>query len=457
MSTSGKRYVVTSAQNATPVHTEALKSLLAYCADKKAELLVVPIRYKNPTSVWAERDRKDDWWDESIRPYLTTRRTRLSKGLVLAADVKVQPTACSPLTGFEALTGTDGCIIGHSKMQLKCIASPAGKYPKILSTTGSVTRRNSTKTKAGKLGDFHHFLGAIVVETEGKWHTIRQLNCDRGTGEFTDLDTVYTPKGLSPAPRAAGLGLGDVHDAVTDPDVVRMTYGEGGMVEVLRPKHIVAHDVFDGRSLNPHHKGDPYIRIAKVHGASGCVRSEVESACAYLSRAAECGAKVHVVPSNHNDFLRRWLATADWRDDPLNAPFFLDTAAHMVAGARTVLGGVEYPDPFSYWVRRLAPKVHCLEPRESLMIAGIECGMHGNEGPNGSRGTLRNLARIGTKVVTGHTHTPGIEEGNYQAGTSTYLLLDYNRGPSSWYQAHVAIYATGKRAILMMADGRWRL
>lgn len=451
------RYVITAAQNATPAHAKALKALVMYCVTRGATLLVVPLRYRNPTSVWAAREQTDDWWAEEVLPYLTDQRTQLAPGLVLAADVKVQPTASSPLAGFESLTGGDSCILGHPKMQMRCVASPAGRYPKILSTTGAITVRNSTNTKAGKLGDFHHFLGAVVVETQGDWYTLRQLNCDRKTGSFTDLDTDYSPRGTRPARRAAGLVLGDVHSAVTDPTVNEVTYGRGGIVSTLHPRHIVLHDVYDGITCNPHHAGDPFVLAAKQRSYSRCVRSEVADACAYLSRAAQHGAQVHVVASNHNDFLRRWMLSHDWRTDPLNAEFYLQTAAHLVAEAHVTPRGVEYPDPFGYWVQRLAPKVWYLAPRASLVIAGVECGLHGHQGPNGTRGTLRNLARIGAKVVTGHTHTPGIEEGNYQTGTSTPLQLDYNQGPSSWLQAHVVIYATGKRAVVVIRDGKWRL
>ena len=448
-------YVITCAQNATPVHLKAFKSLVMYCHTVGATLLVVPARYKNPTSVWSERQKTDDWWDTRVMPYMTTERVHLAPGLVLAADVKIQPTASSPLSGFESLTGTDSCIIGHPKMQFRCVASPSGRYPKILSTTGAVTVRNSTNSKAGALGDFHHFLGAVVVESAGNWYTIRQLNCDRKSGSFTDIDINYSPSGPRPAQRAEALVLGDVHYAVTDPVVDAVTFGSGGMVDTLRPKHIVVHDVFDGVTVNPHHIGDAYIKTSKYHGRQSHVRAEVEDTCDYLSKIGRSGARVHVVKSNHNDFLRRWMSTHDWRSDPSNAEFFLETAAHMVADSRMTPGGIEYPDPFGYWVNKLSPKTHYLGQRESLCIADIECSMHGHEGPNGTRGTLRNLARIGAKVITGHTHTPGIEEGNYQSGTSTPLQLDYNSGPSSWMQAHTVIYATGKRALLLIVDGLW--
>jgi len=387
---------------------------------------------------------------------MTDARMELCPGLVLAADVKIQPTASSPLSGFEALTGTDSCIIGHPKMQMQYVASPAGKYPKLLSTTGSVTVRNSTNTKAGKLGDFHHFLGGVVVEIDGDWYTIRQVNCDRQTGKFTDLDTDYSPRSISHARNASGLVLGDVHSAVTDPKVTFATYSKGGIVDTLHPRKIVVHDVCDGITCNPHHVGDPYVKMAKYHDVRGGVRAEIEEACAYLNKSQK-EAEVFVVPSNHNDFLRRWMITHNWHADPLNAEFYLETAAFMASEARVKPNGIEYPDPFIYWVNRLAPKVTCLTPGASLLISGVECGMHGHQGPNGTRGTLKNLARIGAKVITGHTHTPGIVEGHYQVGTSTPLQLDYNVGPSSWMQAHVVIYASGKRSVIVIRDGKWKL
>jgi len=90
------------------------------------------------------------------------------------------------------------------------------------------------------------------------------------------------------------------------------------------------------------------------------------------------------------------------------------------------------------------------------MVGGIELGMHGNRGLNGSRGSIRNLRRIGVKSVIGHSHCPGIDEGCYQVGTSTRLRLDYNHGASSWLNAHGIVHADGKRQIVVIVDGNWR-
>ena len=73
--------------------------------------------------------------------------------------------------------------------------------------------------------------------------------------------------------------------------------------------------------------------------------------------------------------------------------------------------GTTYPDAFQIWLKRAKLKgVRCLDVDESLLVGGIELGMHGDKGPNGARGSVRNLARIGVKSITGHGHAPEIFE-----------------------------------------------
>ena len=97
--------------------------------------------------------------------------------------------------------------------------------------------------------------------------------------------------------------------------------------------------------------------------------------------------------------------------------------------------------------------LNVLRTDESFTVKGVELGMHGHRGPNGARGTLKSFSSIGVKSVTGHSHTPGIEGGAYQTGTSTNLRLEYTQGPSSWLHSHVVIYANGKRSHINIIDG----
>jgi hypothetical protein len=452
-----KRYIITSAQNATPVEENFFKTLQIAAKHLDAELVVIPLRYKNPTSLWSKNQESDEWWDSKTTPYLFNTRKKLCDHLVLVGDVKTQPTATTPLQGFESLTGAESCIFGHPKMQFKSVAVPSGRYPKVLTTTGACTKRNYSDTKAGKLGAFHHFLGAIVVEIEGSRFWLRQVNADRLDGSFTDLDQHYTTEGVTKAPPALALAMGDTHARFIDRKVDAATFGPGGIVETLDPETLVWHDVIDGYAHNPHHRGNPFIAQAKFKSGLGKVRKEVEHCVEFVRERTGKRSSV-VVSSNHDNFLSRWVVTSDWKTDPENAPFYLETAKAMLDSAKMGPSGAEYADPFRYWVEKLkgeAP-IRCLGTDESFKVAGIECGLHGHNGPNGSQGTLKNLSRLGTRVITGHTHTPGIEEGNYQLGTSTPLKLEYCQGPSSWLNTHCVVYASGKRCLLTIIDGNWR-
>lgn len=450
-----ERYVITSAQNATPVEEEAFAALKVAAKHLRAELIVVPFRYKNPTSTF--KDEPFDWWDESLSPYLYNQRKHLHKNLVLAADVKIQPTAGDPLAGFEALTGSQSCILGHPKMQMRCVPSPiSGKYPKILHTTGTITKQNYTDSKAGKLGAFHHYLGAILVETEGKWFGIRELNVDRKTGEFIDLDKVYSPRGVKKAPPALGLVMGDRHERFVDPKVDTATFGEGGMVDVLNPEQLVWEDTFDGYSVNHHHWGNPFLAHAKGEAGFSNPEEEVRFTVEAIKRRTK-GRKSVIVASNHDDFLSRWLNSADWKSVGAKR-FYLETALAMLDEAKMTPNGFSGGDPFVYWVNELKGNadIHCLREGENYEIAGIDVSFHGHSGPRGAKGTMKNFARVGARLITGHAHEPGIEEGHYRVGTSTPLQLEYNRGPGSWLNCHCVIYANGKRSLLPIIEGKWR-
>ena len=128
----------------------------------------------------------------------------------------------------------------------------------------------------------------------------------------------------------------------------------------------------------------------------------------------------------------------------------------MVRETRLGKGGTEYPSPFLLWLARAAiPNVRALGGDESFVLGGVELAMHGDRGPNGARGSIRNLRRIGIRSIIGHTHSPGIDEGCNQTGTSTRLRLEYNHGASGWLNAHVLLNADGKRQLIVIVDGEW--
>lgn len=453
-------YVITSAQNATPVNANFLSSLKQYCKYNNAELVIIPLRYKNPTSLWTNTDDKKDWWDESILPYLCDTRQILSPNLLLLADVKTQPTASDPLSGFESISQDKSGVVGHPKVALKTVAVPNHKTPKLLITTGSVTVNNYTPTKAGKKGEFHHSQSAIVVELDGKQFHTRHLSAVKD-GSFIDLDKEYTVSGVRQAPPAEALIMGDTHAQFADDVVLRTTLeGRNSIAGLIKPKHFVWHDILDFYSANHHHKHQPFIHLAKHRSGLNIVRDEVVRTFELVNKYMTAyPGSVHVFPeSNHNAAFGRWMRECDWREDPANAEFYLQTALHMATHTRMGTSGSETPNPFIYWGTQLLEHVkrtRFLSTGESFIVKDIDVGQHGHLGPNGSRGSIRSLSKIGVKTFIGHSHSPGIHEGAYQVGTSSRLQLEYNQGPSSWLHTHGIIYANGKRTLIHVINGEY--
>ena len=455
----GERFVITWAQNATPVHREFFACLQTFCRETGAQLLVIPGRYKNPTSQWTASQANNESWAEEVQPYLIGARRRLNDNLTLLADLKIQPTAVTPLTGFEGLTGPESGIVGHPKLQYKTVPTPANKMAKILTTTGAVTVRNYTDSRAGKGGEFHHVFGAVLVEiVSNKLFHLHQINYSTQGHGFVHGNKVYYADRVEKAAPYKALVFGDAHARFADPTVVAATFGKGGLVDYLNPELLVYHDLLDAYAVNPHHCGDPFKSIAKHRARFDNIRDEVEFTIRTLLEWTG-KRKAVIVPSNHDDMLRRWVVRADWKTDPVNAEFYLETALHMVRATKMTSQGAQTLDPFQFHVeaRKGKADIRCIPNGASFCVAGIELALHGDEGPNGARGTIKNLARIGTKVISGHGHAPAIEEGHYRTGTMTPLKLEYTGPVSNWLNTHCSIDQFGKRHLHTCIGGRFWL
>lgn len=460
-----KKFVITSAQNATPIHKGFLNSILKYCEYNNAKLIVIPYRYKNPTSLWSQNNKNDDNWAEQLTPYIVDTEISLCENLTVLANIKVQPTASEPVTGFESFTGTSSTIIGHPKIQLKSVPTLSGK-PKILTSTGAITVPNYIDCKTGWKGAFHHSLGAVVVDLDANntFH-LRHIHASISTGQFYDLDKLYTPTKVLQNQRIEALITGDTHAEFMDSEVEAATYhAPDSIVNVLNPKMMVFHDLTDFYARNHHHKNNDILAVGKHRYGRNNVEEGLQQAADLIDRVSRPNTKNIIIKSNHDEAFDRWLREAEIRHDYENAQFYYYMKYHQMKNISRTDTGFESIDPFEFWcknpesgrgLKNLTNTIF-LKRDESLKVKNVEVGFHGDVGINGAKGDIKSLSKLSDKMIIGHSHSPGIHEGCYQVGLSAKKNLEYKKGPSSWMHTHCIIYPDGKRTLINVINGKWK-
>lgn len=462
-----QRYVITSAQNATPVNSGFLNAIENYCSINDAELLVIPLRYRNPTSIWTMNNMEDEWWHPDITPYLQGYSRRLGKSLEYLGHIKILPTAVYPLSGLEGISGLSSCIVGHSKISWRTIATPSKSLPKILTTTGSITHRNFTDSKAGHKGAFHHSFAALIVEVDSNGHHhMRHIHWNEERRGFYDLDSFYGESSYRTGVRALGIITGDTHAEFVDKKVEAATYiGEDSLCGLLRPQYLIWHDVEDFYRRSHHHIGDDLLGYAKHHFGRNNVEQGLQITADFIDKHSAPDRINVIVKANHDEAFDKWLRLADPKKDPENAKFYHYMKYHQYKNVRVTPTGFESIDPFAWWCfnpdeqsgLKNRNNTIFLKRDESFELSEIEVGFHGDQGSNGSRGSIRSFAKIGPKVIIAHSHTPGIEDGAYQVGVSARLDLEYQKGPSSWMHTHCIVYEDGSRTLVNIVDGEFRI
>lgn len=449
-----RTWVVTAAQNNAEVDTEFLTALEGYCEEHNAELIIRKLRYGKPLD-----------WCPSVQPYLVDDEIEL-RGVVIP-DVRISATVANPLTGLDARSGMKHAVYGATKLSMRTVATPLNSLPKIMYSTGCVTHPAYSETKAGNLAEFHHSMSAVIIEQDKKGRTfLRSVTWD---GEcFIDIDRLYSGVGgyhSQDAPLWSALVTGDEHAWFVDPQVKGATYtNPDSMVEVGRPEVVVRHDVLDCYSISHHHQNNALLQRNKAVFGWGNLRKELDETLEYIEETTVGDFTNLIVSSNHNDHLTQWLAAGERGVTPENALIYHELMVMVLGSAQREETGVSMVNPLEAYAtefslarsRSNASTMQFLGGDEPYMVHDIDVSQHGHKGPNGVRGSLTNLSKIGVKTVIGHCHSPGIMGGCWQVGTSSRYDLEYIQGPSSWLHCHCVIHANGKRQLLPIIEGKWR-
>ncbi len=310
----------------------------------------------------------------------------------------------------------------------------------------------------------------VEIATDGV-HFCRQISANAKDGAFQDFDVVVRDGMTFPGNTIEAMVWGDIHREFLDPDVAMGSWGfdvessecvgAESIIDELKPQHSIFHDSFDFTARNHHTRNDPHQRVYRRAEGRDNVEADIRLTARFMSAVRRPWAKTVHIDSNHNRALDRWLKDASAFHDSVNAAYWCELNAATLRAAEANKDFLIHEHALRSAVPDRLSGVIFVKAGQSYVVckgtAPVECGLHADIGPNGSRGSAPAFAKTVERITGAHGHSPAIREAYYQAPTSSLLDLKYNtRGQGSWHQGHVAHYRSGKRALLTMQGPRWR-
>lgn len=437
-----KRFVVTTAVMGKEVNKSFVEAIKNYAKRNGALLLVLPCedvasRGKKASSIELSPDLSD------FR--VVFKDTYLNKNLCLCA-IKVSAKQINPLTGLDrmAVSRNASIIIASPKVFLKYIPNMHYDIPPALMTTGAVTINNYDNDmymskRTSVLAENDHAYGAVIIEIEDDdvFH-FRHVQAS-SHNSLTDLGIDYLPDGSIKNMENTVMVIGDSHVGYHDEELYHCTLNTAKNIGVST---VVLHDIFNGTSITHHDLGKGITRAIKANKNELGLQLECVAVKNYLEYIENQDMDIYIVESNHDQHLLRYLEEGRYVSDPINYQM----------GLKLALASMDNKNPLQYAIEKIldyrSDKVHWLKEDESLKIYGVECGVHGSKGSNGSKGSLQIFEKGLGNCVTAHTHSACIIRNACSVGTTSNMDLKYNKGLSNWTRTCCLIYNNGSKQLI---------
>ncbi len=419
-------------------------------------------------------DDEDNWYDPKLASYILDENVLLAPGCVWNGRSNILPTRKYPLSDKANLNGRLSNVIPHTKMHLESVPSMADEATKLNLSTGSLTQRNYLQKDAGYVAEQDHDYGftMIAVDSDANWFPTQIEFTDEGLMFFgpqgfgavtvrnSDVKAIRT-EDLTPENSVTeAINWGDTHASEMDLGIRRLAFGAGGMLDETMPYYQFHNDLFSMRSRGHHELKDFVRSYEKYADGEDSVEDELQITADVLTESDRDWCETIVVPSNHDRHLDRWVNEADFRLDPLNAKFF---ARCLYQTLDAIDCGDKDFNLLEWALRDVGDfgMVRFLSEDEGFVLCkrkgfpGIECGLHGDLGPNGSRGTTMSLIRLGRPINKGHDHI-ATRKGKVMSAGALAIRLPYMHGPNSHTVANIMTFKNGARTHVIMWNGKWR-
>lgn len=448
----GDTFIVTAAQNNTEV-SSVFPQLLDAAKELNAQLIVLPMYYnKKAFSATAEDD--SEYFADAVKPYLIEHDSWLGDENIvkIAAQAAIPLTTKQPINAAQNLNNGELCtIVGHPKVQQRTLLKMAGEEIKTAWSTGSCTKYNYIRGRAGSEAENMHGFGATLVQIiDGKPFCTNLVQAADGSLVFFDYcnDLFYFGIDINEY-RAPVVTVGDSHFEQFDE---RCFEDVKTLLTVTRAKLAVLHDIAHSESRS-HHNVNTSSHWYKNKGVS--IESELAFIINRVNEYAEI-CDVFLVESNHNSVLDGWLNSPSTANnitfDTINSKLYHllkylvceaidegdDYRALMLSFENAELTKLPKLADNVRWGHAHIPEVH--------YNTGFET--HGHKGANGAAKGLT-TGKINQSMCLGHTHSPEISYmtargGIATQGTTAKMDQGYNRGGgSSWGQASLITHCNG--------------
>ncbi len=447
-----------------------LRGLIRYCEERNAELKILSMAGMNFTETELHNyfNKMATKGEGEILYSIRQKERSLNQNIKISGMVEPPQNIDIPNTRDRFIQKDQSVVMAHTKQRLRCVPTGNKKFPKVITTTGCCTYPNYNIDRGNSIGNRRadialrdHQYGAVVVEIISPVHyNIRHLPA-QVNGKFVDMGKIFNGRRKPTKAGVEALVLGDLHVGEIDEKVMRANYE---MIDFFKPRRLFIHDLANSESVNPHEKDDCVSKSIRARLGKLNLEGELEECydvLCKLGRAMGKSSEIFVVPSNHDNFIYRYLAEGYFPHDEINAG---------IASELFKIAVEECDDPaeaanvvVERGIRRvgkLPSNIQFLRFEDDYRVWGYQLANHGHLGHSGGRGSTRAQELMYGKSITGHTHSPEILRDTIVVGTSTSLDLAYTRGQGSKWMAANAVLYEGKGGfvqLLPIINGKWKM
>jgi len=402
--------------------------------------------------------------DKKVLYSMKEKEHLLNQNIKISGMVEPPQNMDIPTSRDRFVQKDQSVIMAHSKQRFRCVPTGNKKLPKIIATTGCCTlpnynidRKNATGNRRADIALRDHTYGAIIVEVISPTHYNLRHIPSQSNGKFIDMGVKFNGDKKPQKVGVEALILGDLHVGETDEKTMKANYE---MIDFFKPKRLFVHDLADSYSINPHEKEDWVIQAIKSRLNMLNLNKELEgyyNVLLELSKVMGKRSEILIVPSNHDNFIYRYIAEGNFLKDPINAEVASYLFHEVVKKSKRPEDGADLiVEEGIKKIGKIPSNVYFLKFRDEYKVWGYELANHGHLGHSGGKGSTKAQELMYGKSITGHTHSPEILRDTIVVGTSSKLDLGYTIGGSKWMAANAVLYDGGLVQLLPIINGKWK-